>query len=155
MKRWRSPSAYGAGLLFGIGLVISGMADPRNIIGFLDVAGAWKPNLAAVMVGAIAVHAGLLRLFDRRRSAAVLASPPTVIDARLVLGSAIFGVGWGLSGYCPGPAIVSLGFGVGRVWLFVVAALAGTWLADRLVFDRVLARRLAPEQSPAANAAGR
>jgi uncharacterized membrane protein YedE/YeeE len=144
----RLSSSYGAGLLFGVGLVISGMTDPRNIVGFLDVAGHWKPNLAAVMVGAVAVHATLLRLIGRRRVAPVApvasaaarrgAIPPRPpgIDASLWLGSAIFGIGWGISGYCPGPAIVSLGFGPGRPWLFVLALIAGALLGERVVSRR-------------------
>jgi uncharacterized membrane protein YedE/YeeE len=105
----RSLHALGAGLLFGAGLVVSGMVDPRNVVAFLDVAGAWSPNLAGVMVGAIAVHATALRLGRRRRPFVLDATP--WLDARLVGGAAIFGVGWGLAGYCPGPALVAMGFG--------------------------------------------
>jgi uncharacterized protein len=134
--------SYGAGLLFGVGLVISGMTDPRNIVGFLDFAGDWRPNLMGVMIAAIAVHAGLLRLLAAWRSppesspSGRLEAPRSNIDARLMLGSAIFGVGWGISGYCPGPAIVALGFGVARVWIFVAAVVAGTLLAGVTVFAR-------------------
>jgi uncharacterized protein len=134
MKRTalRSWSALGAGLLFGVGLVVSGMADPRNVVGFLDVSGAggpWNPNLAAVMVGAIGVHALALRLGRRRRAFAVDGDAPW-IDARLVGGAAIFGVGWGIAGYCPGPAIVSLGFGAAPAWAFVGAMVVGVMLGE-------------------------
>lgn len=124
----RSVSALGAGLLFGVGLVVSGMVNPRNVVGFLDVAGRWNPNLAAVMVGAIAVHAVALRLGRRRRPFALDRGP--WLDARLVGGAAIFGVGWGLAGYCPGPAIVSLGFGTAPAWAFVGAMILGVRLGE-------------------------
>jgi uncharacterized membrane protein YedE/YeeE len=128
----RVGGALAAGLLFGVGLTYSGMVDPRNVVGFLDVAGRWNPNLAGVMIGAILVHATLLRLLGWR------ATPPSpgrrggVVDRRLLLGSAIFGVGWGLSGYCPGPAVVALGFGAGRALLFVAALVAGGLAADAI-----------------------
>jgi uncharacterized protein len=138
----RAVSALGAGLLFGAGLVVSGMADPRNVLGFLDVSGAggpWNPNLAAVMVGAIAVHALALRLGRRRRAFAVDGDAPW-IDARLVGGAAIFGVGWGLAGYCPGPAIVSLGFGAAPAWAFVGAMIAGVLLGEAAASWRTASR---------------
>ena len=115
--------AYGTGLLFGVGLVVSGMVDPRNVIGFLDFAGRWNPSLAGVMIGAIAVHAALLRAGGRRDLAS--AGPAPRADARLLAGAAVFGVGWGLAGYCPGPAVVSLGGLGGRAAVFVAALLAG------------------------------
>jgi uncharacterized membrane protein YedE/YeeE len=130
-------SALGAGLLFGVGLWISGMTDPRNIIGFLDVSGHWNPTLAAVMIGAIGVHATALHLWRSKaafpRGAVTLSQPALASaarDPRLVVGSAVFGVGWGLAGYCPGPAIVSLGSGAASAWLFVVAMILGVWLAE-------------------------
>jgi uncharacterized membrane protein YedE/YeeE len=127
----RVGGALAAGLLFGVGLTFSGMIDPRNVVGFLDVAGRWNPNLAGVMVGAIVVHATLLRLLGWRPRRA---SPGhgAAVDRRLLLGSAIFGVGWGLSGYCPGPAVVALGFGAGRALLFVAALVAGGLVADAI-----------------------
>jgi uncharacterized protein len=135
----RTLTAVGSGLLFGIGLVISGMTDPRNVIGFLDVTGAWNPSLGAVMLGAIGVHALALR-FYRRGSVLGAAEGEVVswnaIDPKVVIGSAIFGVGWGIAGYCPGPAIVSLGFGAGSAWTFVGAMVAGVLLADVLVTSR-------------------
>ncbi|OUL85212.1 DUF6691 family protein, partial [Paraburkholderia hospita] len=102
-----------AGLLFGVGLMVSGMANPAKVLGFLDLAGRWDPSLAFVMAGAIAV--GSLAFFAaRRRDRSYLGLPmqlpvSTAITPRLVLGSAAFGIGWGLAGFCPGPALVALG----------------------------------------------
>jgi uncharacterized protein len=123
-----------AGALFAIGLVVSGMTVPAKITAFLDVRGAWDPALAFVMVGAIAVYAPLHAIL-RRRTAPVLADRfyepvPRRIDARLVGGAALFGIGWGVSGYCPGPALVSLGSGAGAV-VFVVMMIGGAALARR------------------------
>jgi uncharacterized membrane protein YedE/YeeE len=130
----RALTAFGSGLLFGIGLCLSGMIDPRKVVGFLDVFGAWNPSLAAVMIGAIGVHASLLRLFRGRDGAAKRSAPGSPgIDGRLVLGSAIFGVGWGLGGYCPGPAIVSLGFGAAQAVGFLAAMLLGARLGEAAV----------------------
>jgi uncharacterized membrane protein YedE/YeeE len=130
----RLAGALGAGLLFGVGLTYSGMIDPRNVVAFLDVTGRWDPKLAGVMVGAIVVHATLLRLLGWRPTPASQGRGAwrASIDRRLILGSAIFGVGWGLSGYCPGPAVVALGFGAGRAVLFVGALLAGGLVADAI-----------------------
>jgi hypothetical protein len=130
-----------SGALFGTGLVISGMTRPDKVIGFLDLFGSWDPTLMFVMVGAIVVHFTAYRLI-RRRSAPVLASTwslPTRrdIDVRLVVGAAIFGVGWGLAGYCPGPAVTSLAKGAGPI-VFVGAMLAGMYGTARL--ERLLAR---------------
>jgi uncharacterized membrane protein YedE/YeeE len=128
----RAGAALGAGLLFGAGLVISGMTDPRNVVGFLDVAGRWNPKLAFVMAGAVGVHALLLRLLGRRFGGAA-GSPGGAragVDAKLIAGAAIFGVGWGLSGYCPGPAIASLGFGLPAAFGFVAAMIAGARVGD-------------------------
>lgn len=115
-------SALLAGLVFGVGLCLSGMTDPKNVLAFLDVAGDWSPNLAGVMVGAILVHAAWLRL---RKPADEAAGPHSHIDAPLLIGSALFGVGWGLAGYCPGPSIVALGSGALGVVVFVLAAAVG------------------------------
>ncbi|HVZ75295.1 MAG TPA: DUF6691 family protein [Polyangia bacterium] len=123
----RGATALFSGLLFGAGLVVSGMADPRNVVAFLDVTRAWDPRLAFVMAGAIGVHALALRL---GRRVAPVSREPAPIDARLVGGAAIFGVGWGLAGYCPGPAIVSLGFGSPPAWAFVGAMIVGVFLGE-------------------------
>jgi uncharacterized membrane protein YedE/YeeE len=131
----RQLGALAAGALFGIGLVVSGMTDPRNIISFLDFTGRWDPRLIAVMAGAIGVHASLLALLARSaggRGARLLPARNTRIDRPLIVGSAIFGVGWGLSGYCPGPAIVSLGFGAKPAIVFVGAMIVGLILGGRL-----------------------
>ena len=118
-----------AGTLFALGLAISGMTEPAKVTGFLDVTGAWDPTLAFVMAAAIAVHLPLVRLARQRRAPLFDAKFhwPTNhgIDARLIVGSAIFGVGWGLSGYCPGPALTSLAAGGLPILVFVGAMLAG------------------------------
>lgn len=121
-----------SGLLFAVGLGIAGMTQPSKVIGFLDVAGDWDPSLAFVMGGAIVVYMPLLRLV-KSRGRAVLAprlSLPTRkdLDARLLLGAALFGVGWGLAGYCPGPAIVSLTTLGGPALVFGAAMLGGMGL---------------------------
>ncbi|EUC19699.1 YeeE/YedE family protein [Paraburkholderia hospita] len=118
-----------AGLLFGVGLMVSGMANPAKVLGFLDLAGRWDPSLAFVMAGAIAV--GSLAFFAaRRRDRSYLGLPmqlpvSTAITLRLVLGSAAFGIGWGLAGFCPGPALVALGAGYPKAVGFVAAMVAG------------------------------
>lgn len=128
-----------AGLLFGLGLILSGMADPVKVQGFLDLAGRWDPSLAMVMLGAIGVG-GLTFLIARRRSRSLLGLPMQLpanntITLRLVLGSAAFGIGWGLAGFCPGPALVALGAGYPKAAGFVAAMLAGMavfeWLERR------------------------
>ena len=129
-----SLGAFLAGLIFGIGLIVSGMTDPSKVIGFLDLAGRWDPSLAFVMVGAILVGAAGYAV-ARKRTAAFLGGAmhlPTArnIDRRLVLGSLVFGAGWGLAGFCPGPAIVALGAGQDKAVVFVVAMLAGMALFE-------------------------
>jgi len=118
-----------AGLAFGIGLIVSQMASPAKVLGFLDLAGQWDPSLAFVMVGAIAIAVVGYALVGRRPTT-LLGTPillPTArtIDARLVGGSLLFGVGWGLAGFCPGPALVALGAGQAKALVFVVAMIAG------------------------------
>lgn len=127
-------SAFVAGLVFGIGLIVSGMVNPAKVLGFLDVAGAWDPSLALVMGGAVAVGAVAFAL-AQRRGTTLLGTPmalPTArtIDRRLVMGSLVFGVGWGLAGFCPGPALVALGVGKIKALVFVAAMLAGMALFD-------------------------
>ncbi|KIG11178.1 protein of unknown function DUF395 YeeE/YedE [Burkholderia sp. MR1] len=118
-----------AGSLFGIGLMVSGMANPGKVLGFLDLAGRWDPSLAFVMAGAIAV--GSVAFFvARRRNSSFFGMPMqlpagTAITLRLILGSAVFGIGWGLSGFCPGPALVALGGGYPKAVGFVAAMIAG------------------------------
>ena len=116
-----------AGSVFAIGLVVSGMTSPSRIIGFLDVTGAWDGTLVFVMASAIGVYAPIARIAKHRLR---YAPTDTAIDARLVGGAAIFGVGWGLSGYCPGPALVSVGSSI-ETGLFVVAMIAGIAIARR------------------------
>lgn len=118
-----------AGLLFGTGLIVSGMANPAKVLGFLDLFGRWDPSLAFVMAGAIAVG-GVGFFVARRRGRSWLGTliqlPSTTgVTARLVLGSAVFGIGWGLAGFCPGPALVALGAGVPKAVGFVTAMVAG------------------------------
>lgn len=127
-------SAVLAGLLFGIGLIVSGMSNPANVQGFLDLAGLWNPSLGLVMGGALLVGIAAFPL-ARKRHASLLGAPmrlPTAgeIDRRLVLGSLAFGAGWGLAGYCPGPALVSLAAGGAKPWLFFLAMLAGMALFE-------------------------
>lgn len=129
--------AGASGLLFGLGLILSGMIDPLKVQGFLDVAGTWDPSLAFVMAGAAAVAAVLFRLGNRRSGPSPgrpggmpLAGP---IDANLVVGSLLFGVGWGISGMCPGPALAGLGAGFLPSTVFVICMLFGmethAWLS--------------------------
>lgn len=118
-----------AGLLFGVGLLLSGMTDPGKVIGFLDLAGAWDPSLAFVMAGAIGVGFFAFRAARGRRRS-LLGAPMQLpgskaIDWRLFAGSAVFGVGWGLFGFCPGPAVVAAGAGYWQALLYTLAMLAG------------------------------
>ena len=123
-------TAFGSGLLFGIGLLVSGMTDPHRVRAFLDFAGHWNPSLAGVMAGAIAVHGTSLWLERRRLGVTIDSQAP--IDTRLVSGAAVFGVGWGLAGYCPGPAIVSLGFASGQSWVFFATMVVGVLVGDAI-----------------------
>lgn len=123
--------AFASGLLFGAGLLVSGMTRPAKVIAFLDPLGAWDPSLAFVMAGAVAVYALAVRSRPRAPLAAPLFSvpPPPRIDRALVFGAAVFGVGWGLGGYCPGPSVVSLAAGGVGVLAFVGAMLLGNFAA--------------------------
>jgi len=128
----RAIVAFVCGLVFGAGLIISQMSNPAKVIGFLDVTGNWDPSLALVMAGAIAVFGVLYRL-ALRQGTPLLAPQFTLpekdsLDAPLMVGALIFGVGWGLGGFCPGPAIVSAAFGDARVWVFLAAMIAGMLL---------------------------
>ncbi|CAG2138713.1 hypothetical protein LMG31506_01997 [Cupriavidus yeoncheonensis] len=122
-------TAWLAGLLFGVGLMVSGMANPAKVLGFLDLAGSWDPSLAFVMAGAIAIGS-IAFLIARRRKRSLLGLPMQLpagaaVTLRLVLGSAAFGTGWGLAGFCPGPALVALGAGYPKAVGFVAAMVAG------------------------------
>ena len=133
MKAW---SAIAAGMLFGAGLTLSGMSDPLKVLGFLDVSGDWIPDLALVMGGALLLSATATP-WILKRPAPRFASQfhvPTIrsIDQRLAIGAILFGVGWGLSGYCPGPAIVSLLYGYQSTMIFCLAMVAGMLLEAAL-----------------------
>ena len=128
----RMIAALGAGLLFGLGLAVSRMVDPAKVLGFLDVAGKWDPTLAFVMGGALIVTVPaflptLKRAKPMLANAFVLPSK-TEFDRRLIGGSAIFGIGWGLVGYCPGPAISSLAYGRQETLIFLAALIVGSFL---------------------------
>jgi uncharacterized membrane protein YedE/YeeE len=118
-----------AGLLFGLGLIVSGMVNPAKVVGFLDLAGRWDPSLAFVMAGAIAVSAVAFAVAHRRTVSFLrqVMRVPTArhIDRRLIGGSILFGIGWGIAGFCPGPGLVALGMGELKAAVFVVAMLAG------------------------------
>ncbi len=121
--------SYLCGLVFGAGLVIGGMTQPAKVVGFLDIAGNWDPSLAMVMIGAIAAYAVAYRLITRLPAPAFAESfaipQRSDIDAKLVGGAALFGIGWGLSGFCPGPAVTSLAAGSLAAPVFVVAMVTG------------------------------
>jgi uncharacterized membrane protein YedE/YeeE len=140
-------TAWLAGLVFGIGLIVSGMADPAKVLGFLDLAGAWDPSLALVMGGAIAV--GFLPFqWAELRSRTLLGQPMRLpakspITPRLAGGSVAFGIGWGLAGFCPGPALVAVGMGLRPALVFVAAMLVGMAVFE--IVER-LRRRTPPQQ---------
>lgn len=129
-----------AGLLFGVGLILGGMTQPAVVLGFLDLFGAWNPRLLWVMAAAVATTAVGYRLLLRRRGpwldSSFHLSAARAADRRLLLGAALFGIGWGIAGYCPGPALVSLGGGTPSVLVLVVAMALGSWLASRLPAPR-------------------
>lgn len=110
------------GLIFGIGLIVSGMANPAKVLGFLDLAGKWDPSLILVMGGAIGIGFFAFRWAKSRNTPLPAA---TKIDRRLIFGSMAFGIGWGIAGFCPGPALVGLGMGLPKALIFVIAMLAG------------------------------
>jgi len=135
-----------AGILFGGGLLLAGMTDPANVLGFLDVLGEWRPQLALVMAGAALVAAPAF-YWMRKRQRSVLGDPVTLpdrttIDRPLLVGAGIFGVGWGLAGICPGPGIVLLTSGRPVAWLFMLAVAAGSLLAPSKVFAQLVGRVL-------------
>jgi len=125
-----------AGAVFGIGLIVSGMADPAKVLGFLDLAGNWDPSLAFVMGGAILVGVAAFT-FARKRTVSLLGlqmrmPTATQVDRRLVGGGLLFGIGWGIAGFCPGPALVALGMGEQKALVFVAAMLIGMGLFELL-----------------------
>lgn len=136
-----SLSAFGAGLVFGLGLLVSGMANPEKVLGFLDIAGLWDPSLAFVMAGAIFV--GLFAFaIARRRTLSFLGFNMKLpdsnrIDPRLVVGSLMFGAGWGIVGFCPGPGLVALGAGEIKAAVFVASMIAGMVIFE--IIERIRA----------------
>jgi uncharacterized membrane protein YedE/YeeE len=136
--------AFIAGLIFGIGLIVSDMYNPAKVLGFLDLAGPWDPSLLLVMGGAIAVGVVAFALAGRRAKT-FIDTPMHLpqareIDLRLALGSGVFGIGWGLAGFCPGPAVVALGSGHGKALLFVVAMIAGMGIYELIEGRRAKVR---------------
>ena len=143
-------AAFISGLVFGVGLIVSGLVNPAKVMGFLDITGRWDPSLALVMAGAVAVGAVAFLIADQRTESLLHAQmrlPATQqVDARLVIGSLIFGVGWGLAGFCPGPALVALGTGLPKAVIFVASMLAGMALFE-LLERRRLGSATRPTQS--------
>ena len=135
-RRWSGLAAFVAGAGFGGGLLLSGMTQPPKVIAFLDVGGEWDPSLACVMLGAIVAYVPLYRLVLRRPTP-LLAARRMVpqrsdLDGGLVVGAGLFGVGWGLAGYCPGPAVTAMGAASTSAWIFGAAMLAGMALQGAL-----------------------
>ena len=130
---------FASGLIFGLGLAVSGMINPAKVLGFLDIAGAWDPTLLLVMGGALLVAIPGTHLVTKRPKPLLEGrfQLPTRkdIDVKLVAGAAVFGIGWGLVGFCPGPALAALGSGLWPVGLFFLAMLAGMFLQSRLLPD--------------------
>ncbi len=126
-----------SGLVFGLGLILAGMTDPLKVKGFLDLAGAWDPSLALVMGGAIALGVLVFARAARRQqswSGTAMEIPTNRrIDTRLVVGGLLFGAGWGIAGFCPGPALVALGSGMAEAGIFVAAMLAGMLVHDKFL----------------------
>lgn len=132
----KSLFAFSAGLLFGVGLIFGGMTEPTVVLGFLDVAGDWNPRLVFVMAAAVAVTAiGYLTIRSAQRplfDTEFHLPTRRDIDRRLLLGATLFGIGWGMAGYCPGPAVASLASAAPGVLVFVACMALGWWLAARL-----------------------
>lgn len=148
----RLASYFIAGLLFAVGLTLGGMTQPHKIVAFLDVTRDWDPSLAFVMMGAISFHALSYRLIIRRKEpiygGRFLIPRRSDIDPRLVVGAGLFGVGWGLGGFCPGPAIVASGTGVTDALIFVAALAGGHWLYGKFHnFSEQRRAKAEPEQS--------
>lgn len=137
-----------AGLVFGLGLIVSGMANPAKVLGFLDLTGNWDPSLALVMGGAIGISFFAF-LFAQKRSRSLIGADMRLpagrdIDRRLVVGGLLFGVGWGIAGFCPGPGLVALGMGEVKALIFVASMLTGM-----IVFEFLERRRPAVTQQTA------
>ena len=149
---WQRTLEFLLGLLFGLGLLLACMTDPAKVLAFLNLAEAWDPSLTVVMGGGIAVGLGAFAIATRRQRSllggALFLPTATAIDRRLLLGSALFGVGWGLAGFCPGPALVSLGLGDTRVLGFVAAMLGGMAVFEVLEWLRLKRAWPAPTQTP-------
>lgn len=148
----KSLVALMAGMLFGAGLVVGGMTDPGKVIGFLDLAGKWDPSLAFVMGAALCVTLPVFQIL-KGRSRPVLESrfflpTKTDLDPQLLVGSALFGIGWGIAGLCPGPAVANLSTGSPEVLAFVIAMIVGMWLSDRVT--AIGAGRASSSQRPVA-----
>jgi uncharacterized membrane protein YedE/YeeE len=145
--------ALTSGLVFGLGLIASGMTDPAKVKGFLDIAGAWNPSLGLVMGGAIAV--GMLAFAAARRRSVSWSGEridlptSTLIDSRLVVGGVVFGIGWGLGGFCPGPAVVAVGSALTSAAIFVAGMLLGFVVHDRWLVG-LFASRARPVDASAA-----
>ncbi|MCC2679174.1 MAG: hypothetical protein K0R29_1750 [Pseudobdellovibrio sp.] len=125
-------TSFISGLLFSVGLAVSGMTNPKNVTGFLDITGDWKPALMFVMVGAILVYATAYRIIMLMFPKPVFEKEyhlpaATSIDKKLIIGSVIFGIGWGIGGYCPGPALTSLGANARDALIFTLFMFAGMW----------------------------
>lgn len=145
-------TAAASGLLFALGLGLGGMTQPEKVQNFLDFTGRWDPSLAFVMGGALGVHALLQRIIRRRKAPVLAPHFPALsqarVDGRLVAGAALFGAGWGLAGYCPGPALTALASGSREVVLFVLSMMSGMLLLR--LWER--ARESTPGTSGAPNA---
>jgi uncharacterized membrane protein YedE/YeeE len=138
-------TAFIVGLVFGIGLIVAGMTDPAKVQGFLDLAGPWDPSLALVMGGAVLVGLVAFRIAGKRERAllgdAMRLPTATHVDRRLVLGGLAFGAGWGLAGFCPGPALASLATGGAKAWIFTGAMMAGMVVFEVVERGRTVLRQ--------------
>ncbi|WP_297794202.1 DUF6691 family protein [uncultured Marinobacter sp.] len=135
-----SLAAFGSGLIFGLGLLVSGMANPEKVLGFLDIAGLWDPSLAFVMGGAILVGVFAFAI-ARKRTLSFLGYHMKLpasdrVDTRLVVGSLMFGAGWGIAGFCPGPGLVALGAGEIKAAVFVASMIAGMVIFETVESSR-------------------
>lgn len=136
-----------SGVMFGAGMVLSGMASPEKVIGFLDVTGEWDPTLLFVFVGALGSFIPLHYLLIARKAKRPRSSLPSrgTVDKRLLIGAALFGVGWGIAGVCPGPAVTSLATLDSGPIIFIISLLAGLWLGERFIIKRQRIYRVALE----------